>query len=60
MKIARVDRGLDGELVFDWRLVFRKAHPVVYQIGDKTHNVSACRLEPIDHDNRNSYALSCA
>lgn len=36
MKIARVDRGLGGELVFDWRLEFRKAHPVVHQVGEKT------------------------
>lgn len=35
-KIARVDRGLGGELVFDWRLEFRKAHPVVHQVGEET------------------------
>lgn len=60
MKIARVDRGLGGELVFDWRLDFRKAHPVVHQVGEKTRNLSACRPESIDNNNRNSYALSCA
>lgn len=36
MKIARVDQGLGGELVFDWLLKFRKAHPVAHQVGDKT------------------------
>lgn len=35
MKIARVDQGLGGELVFDWRLEFRKAHQVVHQVGEK-------------------------
>lgn len=35
MKIARVDRGLGEELVFDWRLEFRTAHPVVHQVGEK-------------------------
>lgn len=60
MRIARVDGGLGGEFVFDWRLDLRKANPVVHQVGGKTHNLSACRPESIDHDNRNSYALSCA
>lgn len=36
MRIARVDGGLGGELVFDWRLEFRKAHPVVHQVGEET------------------------
>lgn len=36
MKIARVDGGLGGELVFDRRLEFREAHPVVHQVGEKT------------------------
>lgn len=41
MNIARVDGGLGGELVFDWRLEFRKAHPVVHQVGGKTHDLLA-------------------
>lgn len=35
MKIACVGRGLGGEFVFDWRLEFRKAHPVVHQVSKK-------------------------